>query len=138
MDYPQFVTALKHYVIALHWTGYYDSGDVDDVAQELDTYTEWSDVPLDIVTECGYDLARFVEQNALLVSRYLTAYEETSPEQLGHDFALTRNGHGAGFWDRDLGQIGEDLTNASLQFPEKQLIARPADQHGDTVRWELV
>lgn len=24
-----------------------------------------------------------------------------SPEQLGHDLWLTRNGHGAGFWDRD-------------------------------------
>jgi len=23
-----------------------------------------------------------------------------SPEQLGHDLWLTRNGHGAGFWDR--------------------------------------
>lgn len=24
-----------------------------------------------------------------------------SPEQIGHDFVLTANGHGAGFWDRD-------------------------------------
>ena len=24
-----------------------------------------------------------------------------SPEQLGHDLWLTRNGHGAGFWDRN-------------------------------------
>lgn len=24
-----------------------------------------------------------------------------SPEQIGHDFILTANGHGAGFWDRD-------------------------------------
>lgn len=28
----------------------------------------------------------------------------------GHDFALTRNGHGAGFWDRGLGGVGEELT----------------------------
>jgi len=25
---------------------------------------------------------------------------EHNPEQLGHDLWLTRNGHGAGFWDR--------------------------------------
>ncbi len=29
---------------------------------------------------------------------------------LGHDYALTRNGHGAGFWDRGLGELGEQLT----------------------------
>ncbi len=28
----------------------------------------------------------------------------------GHDFWLTRNGHGAGFWDRGLGEIGDKLT----------------------------
>ena len=26
--------------------------------------------------------------------------EEATPEQAGHDFWLTRNGHGAGYWDR--------------------------------------
>lgn len=36
-----------------------------------------------------------------------------SDAQHGHDFWLTRNGHGAGFWDRDYGQIGDDLTLAS-------------------------
>jgi len=30
--------------------------------------------------------------------------------QLGHDFWLTRNGHGAGFWDRGLGDRGDSLT----------------------------
>lgn len=34
----------------------------------------------------------------------------------GHDFWLTRNGHGAGFWDRDLGDAGERLTEASDKF----------------------
>lgn len=30
--------------------------------------------------------------------------------QFGHDFFLTRNRHGAGFWDRGYGAIGERLT----------------------------
>ena len=29
----------------------------------------------------------------------------------GHDFALTRNGHGTGFWDRGLGEMGDMLSN---------------------------
>lgn len=32
------------------------------------------------------------------------------PAQVGHDLWLTRNRHGAGFWDRGLGTIGERLT----------------------------
>jgi len=30
--------------------------------------------------------------------------------QIGHDFWLTRNHHGAGFWDRGLGELGDRLT----------------------------
>lgn len=33
-----------------------------------------------------------------------------SAEQIGYDFWLTRNGHGAGFWDRGLGDVGTKLT----------------------------
>lgn len=38
--------------------------------------------------------------------------------QAGHDFWLTRNYHGVGFWDRDLGAIGQDLTEASHTYGE--------------------
>lgn len=31
-------------------------------------------------------------------------------EQCGHDLWLTRNHHGVGFWDRGLGDLGEQLT----------------------------
>lgn len=30
--------------------------------------------------------------------------------QAGHDLWLTRNGHGVGFWDRDIGDVGDTLT----------------------------
>ena len=37
--------------------------------------------------------------------------------QAGHDFWLTRNGHGCGFWDGDWPElIGEKLTEASKDF----------------------
>lgn len=47
---------------------------------------------------------------------------DASLEQAGHDFWLTRNGHGAGFWDRPkiYGQANADkLTDISKQFGEK-------------------
>lgn len=33
-------------------------------------------------------------------------------EQIGHDYVLTTGGHGAGFWDRGLGELGDKLTEA--------------------------
>lgn len=33
-----------------------------------------------------------------------------SADDFGHDVWLTRNGHGAGFWDRGLGALGDRLT----------------------------
>jgi len=46
--------------------------------------------------------------------RDLEAYAETLDYgKAGGDFFLTRNGHGAGFWDRDLGELGVRLTAAA-------------------------
>jgi hypothetical protein len=39
-----------------------------------------------------------------------------SPEQAGHDFWLTQNRHGAGFWDRGLGAVGDRLTAAAHAY----------------------
>lgn len=44
------------------------------------------------------------------------------PERAGHDFWLTRNGHGAGFWDGDWpGEAGERLTAASHAYGSHEL-----------------
>lgn len=37
------------------------------------------------------------------------------------DFWLTRNGHGVGFWDRDVGAVGDRLTKACKKFGETYL-----------------
>ncbi len=37
-------------------------------------------------------------------------------ESAGHDFYLTRNGHGAGFWDQGLGAVGERLSKACKPY----------------------
>ena len=48
-----------------------------------------------------------------------------SDEQAGHDFCLTRNGHGTGFWDRYCGDhpgaaMGKALTEAAKAYGEQQ------------------
>jgi hypothetical protein len=55
--------------------------------------------------------------------------EECEGSQLGHDFWLTRNGHGAGFWDGDYDwmlreyemDVGEKLTEIAKRFKECNL-----------------
>jgi hypothetical protein len=37
-------------------------------------------------------------------------------KRAGHDFWLTRNGHGAGFWDEGLGKLGDALTRDAKSF----------------------
>lgn len=39
-----------------------------------------------------------------------------SDDYAGHDFALTRNHCGVGFWDRGLGEVGKILTEACEAF----------------------
>lgn len=43
-------------------------------------------------------------------------FDGMTPDMVGHDFWLTRNGHGAGFWDRGLGERGTWLTDMSEPF----------------------
>lgn len=59
------------------------------------------------------DCARFQAENAEDIASDLS--------QAGHDFWLTRNGHGAGFWDGDWPEAGERLTKASKAYPEVTL-----------------
>lgn len=42
--------------------------------------------------------------------------KDWSDGQIGHDFWLTRNGHGAGFWDRGRGDVGEKASDIACTF----------------------
>jgi len=64
------------------------------------------------------DCADFCEGNASLLSLYSLAL---SWDHAGHDFWLTRNGHGAGFWDRGLGELGDKLSDVARQCGESNL-----------------
>jgi hypothetical protein len=59
----------------------------------------------------------FVEMAGPLVQEYLT---KQNARQMGHDLWLTSKGHGAGFWDRGMGELGgggDKLTKIAHKFP---------------------
>ena len=65
------------------------------------------------------DCARFqVENAALLDAAWRLSDLDYDDVRAGHDFWLTRNLHGCGFWDRDLGEVGDQLTLAAHCFGE--------------------
>lgn len=55
--------------------------------------------------DCALFLADAAEQNAEELVAYLSIY---SPGDLGSDFALSRNGHGAGFFERAISPFFAD------------------------------
>lgn len=80
-------------MLAQKWEDHFDESDLTDEARE-----------------------RIVEDFAAFVGNVsdgdLLAYEaagETSAQMI-HDYWLARNRHGAGFWDRGLGELGDRLT----------------------------
>lgn len=106
------------------FTGYLECAlwsSTDDDGNPLDDDFDLEDIdPASLAKLREYALDFFTANRELFGLHY---------EQAGHDFWLTRNGHGAGFWDRgDLyehddseGQNGRKLTDAAHVYGECNL-----------------
>ena len=91
-------TIVDHYLTAAIFT----AGD-----GELDAYSP-SDFTQESRDAAKHDIEEFLKKAA---ERGIDT-SMWSDELLGHDFSLTRNGHGAGFWDRGYpNDIGRRLTS---------------------------
>lgn len=81
--------------------------DVDDIADEA-------------LEKMKADCDRFLDENpadTTEASRLLHQRADGGASSAGHDFWLTRNSHGAGFWDGDLPEeLGGRLTVAAREF----------------------
>lgn len=65
------------------------------------------------------DCAEFISQ----AGADLREYTQRTGCTGGYDFWLTRNGHGVGFWDRDLDALGDRLTAIAEQMGGRDLYA---------------
>ena len=81
----------------------------DDNGEPLDMYS-YDDLPAESLEEIIADCEAFQESESELLE------QAGSDEQNGHDFCLTRNGHGAGFWDRGYGSVGDELSDACKPY----------------------
>jgi hypothetical protein len=75
-------------------------------------------------------VSAFVQDNHGDYVRYVATREargdapRMAHETFGHDLLLTRSGHGAGFWDRGLGELGDRLTEAAKVYGDTSVEVR--------------
>lgn len=97
-------------VECLLWSSSLMEEEQDPASEYFVAETEnWDNVDYPVDPDSVASLQRELEQFIKLCEDTLIA-SELSPGQIGHDFILTRNGHGVGFWDRGLGNTGDTLT----------------------------
>lgn len=66
------------------------------------------------------DVAELLARAAMIDPSY-------TPMSAGIDYALTRNGHGAGYWDRGLGDVGNELSEHASTYGSAYILADGVD-----------
>ncbi len=88
----------RQYIETLIWSESNDSG------EPLDSLYSADDLSSETLKAIKEDCEDFQQSHGGMF--------KDNEEQAGHDFCLTRNGHGAGFWDGDWPEHGKALTEA--------------------------
>lgn len=102
----EFLTAaLNAYVECALWSSTGITEDAE-TGEPLDANYGAEDIAPETLAEMRADVEAFLIANADDIG-------DMDPGQAGHDFWLTRNHHGVGFWDRGLGERGDRLTAAA-------------------------
>jgi hypothetical protein len=84
----------------------------------LDRDYSHGDLSREALTQMEVDCEDFL----LMLPEHLVELVDSDLERAGHDFWLTRNHHGAGFWDGDWGEAeGRELTKLSHAYGSADL-----------------
>lgn len=116
MKPPEYIerdvdTILLHYMIAALWSSIDEQPDGNGGPPMDDKYG-----PDDITDEAKASMRKDIVDFLSYVNAEGIDTSWWNDEQLGHDFWLTRNHHGAGFWDRGQGEEGDALTKIAHSF----------------------
>jgi hypothetical protein len=109
-------TFTRAYIECALWASNDESDDRGGVP--LDENYSAEDIDQDTLATMVSDCERFQSEEACILVR---AYAEDRYDEshAGHDFWLTRNRHGAGYWDGDLPEdVGEALTESAQKYGE--------------------
>lgn len=115
----QIDTITAHYLTALLWTM-----PGDEVNETPGDSISLSDLPPETVNEATADVVQFVELCGALFDQAMECFDggygqHSAEAAFGHDFALTRNHHGVGFWDRESESLPKFLGDALTRVCQK-------------------
>jgi hypothetical protein len=110
LDATELREALKAYIECALWASTGEDGEPLDAGYDATDLAEESRVSM---REDLWDFIELVQEQGIDASDW-------SADQFGHDFWLTRNGHGAGFWDRGH-EAGSELTKWAKTFGTSDL-----------------
>ena len=96
---------LHDYLVCALWSS------TDDNADPLDSNYSIEDIAIESIEQAQREVASFMDSAVDLLS------SDDRHQVPGHDFWLTRNGHGAWFWDGDYVN-GDELTKLSEEYGE--------------------
>lgn len=117
---PALNAFTRGYVDAALWSS------TDDNDRPLDRDHSASDIATPTLRKMAADCLRFQR-----VARADLNEADISSAEAGHCFWLSRNGHGTGFWDRDLGAVGDRLHAKAKRFGEFNLyVGDDGEIHG--------
>lgn len=109
-------TFTRSYIGTALWSSTLDNGDPMDRDYDIENLSK------DCLVRMIKDCKDFQEACAgLLDAAHNAIGYDGDGSQSGHDFWLTRNRHGAGFWDRGLGETGNGLTEAAQLYGSADL-----------------
>lgn len=91
---------------------------IDENEMPLDRNYTIENLSLACLRSCVADCKAFQRDNKVDL-----IHQGDNPEMAGHCFWLNRNGHGAGFWDRGTGAVGQRLSDASKVYGTVDLMA---------------
>jgi len=112
---------VKEYVITLLWSESYEKEGEND--RPLDDDFSYKDMSKEALDKIAKDIKAFLDKASDLIDNDEGKYQGNYGHAM-HDFCLTRNHHGAGFWDGDWTN-GEELTKIAHSFGEMN--AYPGD-----------
>lgn len=89
------------YIECAIWSSTHDDGrPLDEDDYSIESFDE------DSLNKLRAHAIGFFDENIDLINEA----KDFTYAEAGHDLWLTENGHGAGFWDRGLGDVGDKLT----------------------------
>jgi hypothetical protein len=133
---PKLDAFTRAYIEAMLWSTNDDSDEQD--GEPLDKNYGAEDIAPETMELIVEDCADFQKRFGQLIEDEPAVRGEDRWDRwelAGHDFWLTREGHGAGFWDGDWPKHGDELTEASKSYGSFDLTVDDGVIYGPGADW---